>query len=120
VSGQIQVRTATRLRLVLFEIVSAARCPRWVHYAGAVCTKFLCCARVCVDLLFIETLNVCVCVCVCVCDQGEGTYAWPNGDYYEGQWHDGQRSGKGKMVFKSGPCLGGRSCGAVERRTVTT
>jgi len=37
---------------------------------------------------------------------GEGTYRWSNGFYYEGQWKDGLREGKGKMVFKDSVIVG--------------
>jgi hypothetical protein len=31
---------------------------------------------------------------------GEGTYKWSNGSYYEGEWKDGLKEGKGKLVSK--------------------
>lgn len=37
---------------------------------------------------------------------GEGTYRWSNGSYYEGQWRDGLREGKGKLVLKDSVIAG--------------
>jgi hypothetical protein len=31
---------------------------------------------------------------------GNGTYKWVNGTYYEGQWKKGKREGMGKMVYR--------------------
>jgi len=31
---------------------------------------------------------------------GRGTYWWASGIYYKGEWKDGLREGKGKMVYK--------------------
>jgi len=32
---------------------------------------------------------------------GQGVYTWRNGDVYEGNWSEGKRDGKGKMMYKS-------------------
>ena len=33
---------------------------------------------------------------------GWGTYYWPNGDWYEGEWVDGQRTGQGTYHWADG------------------
>ena len=39
---------------------------------------------------------------------GYGTFRWPNGDTYVGEWKDDQRTGKGKLTFKDGTVQEGR------------
>ena len=36
------------------------------------------------------------------CVNGKGTFIWPNGDRYEGDWVNGQRTGQGKYFYSSG------------------
>lgn len=36
------------------------------------------------------------------CINGKGTFKWPNGDRYEGDWVNGQRTGQGKYFYSSG------------------
>ena len=38
---------------------------------------------------------------------GEGTYFWPNGDKYKGQWKDDKRNGKGIFHSKEGSVISG-------------
>ena len=32
---------------------------------------------------------------------GRGTYQWPNGDRYLGEYHEGLRNGMGEMVYSA-------------------
>jgi len=34
--------------------------------------------------------------------EGKGTYRWPSGQVYEGDWRQGNRHGKGTQIYKSG------------------
>lgn len=36
------------------------------------------------------------------CTNGQGTYVWPNGDKYVGEWQHGKRHGKGMLVWPDG------------------
>ena len=36
------------------------------------------------------------------CINGKGTFKWPNGDRYEGDWVNGQRTGQGKYFYNDG------------------
>lgn len=33
---------------------------------------------------------------------GIGVYTYDNGDQYDGEWMDGKRHGRGKMIYKNG------------------
>lgn len=37
---------------------------------------------------------------------GKGIYTWANGTYYDGEWNDGLKDGKGKMVYKDSVITG--------------
>lgn len=36
------------------------------------------------------------------CIDGLGTYLWPNGDKYVGEWKDGKRNGRGSFIWPEG------------------
>ena len=36
------------------------------------------------------------------CENGQGTYTWPSGNKYEGEWKDGYRNGQGTYTFQNG------------------
>ena len=39
--------------------------------------------------------------------EGQGTYIWPNGKKYEGEWKDGKKHGEGTILFKDGSKMEG-------------
>ena len=40
--------------------------------------------------------------CIGDCDNGEGTYTWPDGSQYIGQWEGGAKNGRGTHIWASG------------------
>jgi len=45
--------------------------------------------------------------CTGNCVNGEGTYLWPNGNFYTGSWRNGKRTGQGAITFKDEyKCIG--------------
>ena len=34
--------------------------------------------------------------------EGKGSYKFPNGDFYEGEWKNDQIMGEGKFIYKDG------------------
>ena len=43
------------------------------------------------------------------CFNGQGTYSWPNGQKYVGQWKDGKQNGQGTETLASGKKYVGQS-----------
>ena len=42
------------------------------------------------------------------CENGHGTYTWPSGDIYKGEWKDGLEDGIGKKTYSDGRVEEGR------------
>jgi hypothetical protein len=42
------------------------------------------------------------------CQNGKGTYKWPSGGYYTGQWKNGERDGQGTYKFPKGAVYTGQ------------
>lgn len=41
------------------------------------------------------------------CVNGQGTYIWPNGDKFVGEWTNGKRNGKGSFIWPEGDLYAG-------------
>tara|TARA_B110000211_G_C14057129_1_gene543875 strand:+ start:796 stop:1650 length:855 start_codon:yes stop_codon:yes gene_type:complete len=59
--------------------------------------------------------------CIGDCDNGEGTYTWPDGSQYIGQWEGGAMNGRGTHIWASGSKYVGQFKGDIMygRGTVT-